>query len=515
MSIQKIVNLENLKKGAMGTENSRRTEIQHKRGKLTARQRIDILLDPRTFEESGTFVVHRCTDFGLGEQKVPGDSVITGSGKIHGRNVFVFAQDFTVFGGSLSKAAAEKICRVMDGAYKSGSPIIGLLDSGGARIQEGVDSLAGYGDIFTRNTLYSGVIPQISAIMGPCAGGAVYSPAITDFIFMVKGTGQMYITGPAVIKAVTGEEITTEKLGGAAVHSTKSGNCHFVANDDGECLEMVRRLLTFLPQNNNEKPPFVDTGDPVDRQSEDLALIVPDDPSKTYDMKKIISCIVDNGDFMEVHARFASNMITGFARLGGETVGIIASQPSHMAGAIEVDASDKGARFVRFCDCFNIPLITLVDVPGYLPSSDQERKGIIRHGAKLLFAYAEATVPKISVVVRKAYGGAYIVMSSKNLRGDINYAWPTAEIAVMGPHGAVQIIFRDKIKSSKNPDDMQKALVKEYIDKFANPYVAAANGYIDDVIDPRVTRAKLIRALDALRNKVDTNPRKKHGNMPL
>ncbi len=511
----RITKLNRLRQEATGSQDTERVEAQRKRGKLTARERISLLFDPGTFEELDPFALHRCTDFGLEQQKPLGDSVVTGYGKIGGRTTFVFSQDFTIFGGSLSKVASEKICKVMDLAARTGAPIIGILDSGGARIQEGVDSLVGYGDIFMRNTIYSGVIPQVSVIAGPCAGGAVYSPAITDFIFMVKGIGQMYITGPAVIKAVTGEEISLEELGGAIAHATKSGNCHFVADDEQQCFQMVRRLLSFLPQNNMEEPPFVDTGDDPNRSAEELLHIVPDDPNKTYDMKKVIYSIVDNADFMEVHQLFAPNLIVGFARMGGHTVGIVAQQPSVYAGVIDVDASDKGARFVRFCDCFNIPLVTLVDVPGYMPGAEQEHRGIIRHGAKFLYAYAEATVPKISVIVRKAYGGAYIVMSSKSLRGDINYAWPSAEIAVMGPDGAVNIIFRDSIAKAQNPEETRQGLIAEYRDKFANPYMAASRGYIDDVIDPRLTRPKIIRALEMLRDKADTNPPKKHGNIPL
>lgn len=512
---EQIAELGRLRKEATGSEDAERIEVQRKRGKLTARERISLLFDPGTFEELDLFALHRCTDFGLDHQRPLGDSVVTGYGRIDGRIAFVFSQDFTVLGGSLSKVASEKICKVMDLAARTGAPIIGILDSGGARIQEGVDSLAGYGDIFMRNTIYSGVVPQISVIAGPCAGGAVYSPAITDFIFMVKGIGQMYITGPAVIKAVTGEEISLEELGGATTHATKSGNCHFVADSEQQCFQMVRRLLSFLPQNNTEEPPFVDTGDDPDRSAEELLRIVPDDPSKTYDMKQVIYRIVDNTDFMEVHEQFAPNLIVGFARMGGHTVGIVAQQPLVYAGAIDVDASDKGARFVRFCDCFNIPLVTLVDVPGYMPGIDQEHRGIIRHGAKFLYAYAEATVPKISVIVRKAYGGAYIVMSSKSLRGDINYAWPTAEIAVMGPDGAVNIIFKDTIAKAQNPEEIREKLIAEYRSKFANPYIAASRGYIDDVIDPRFTRPKIIRALEMLRDKADANPPKKHGNIPL
>lgn len=512
---EKITELTKLRDQAKAGGGAKRIEAQHARNKLTARERIDLLFDSGTFEELDPFVVHRCTDFGLEEQRFLGDSVVTGYGKINGQRAFVFAQDFTVLGGSLSKVASEKICKVMDLAARNGAPIIGLLDSGGARIQEGVDSLAGYGDIFMRNTIYSGVVPQISVIMGPTAGGAVYSPAITDFIFMVKGTGQMYITGPEVIKSVTGEEVTLEQLGGAMVHASKSGNCHFVAENDKECLDMVRRLLSFLPQNNMEEPPFVDTGDNPDRIDEELLYIVPDAPAKVYDMKKVIIKVVDNGDFMEVHRNFAPSLIVSFARLGGQSVGIVAQQPLQMAGVIDVDAAVKGARFVRFCDCFNIPLVTFVDVPGYMPGTDQEYRGIIRHGAKFLYAYAEATVPKLCVIIRKAYGGAFVVMSSKSLRGDINYAWPSAEIAVMGPEGAVNIVFRDTITKSEKPDETRQKLIAEYRDKFANPYVAAARGYIDDVIDPRETRPKLIKALEIIQNKADTNPPKKHGNIPL
>jgi acetyl-CoA carboxylase carboxyltransferase component len=511
----KITELEELRQQALAGGGAKRIEGQHKKGKLSARERIELLFDPGTFEEIDPFAVHHCTDFETERQKFLGDSVVTGYGKINGRDAFVFSQDFTIFGGSLSKIASEKICKVMDKAAKVGAPVIGLLDSGGARIQEGVDSLFGYAEIFTRNTLYSGVVPQISAVMGPCAGGAVYSPAITDFIFMVKGTGQMYITGPAVIKSVTGEDVGFEELGGAMTHASKTGNCHFVADNDQHCLEMVRRLMSFLPQNNTEMPPYVDAGDDPQRTDEELCTIIPDSPNKVYDMKQIIEKVVDNGDFLEVHSKFARSLIVGFARLGGHSIGIVAQQPSFNAGVIDVDASDKGARFVRFCDCFNIPVITFVDVPGYMPGTDQEYRGIIRHGAKFLYAYAEATVPKISVITRKAYGGAYIVMSSKGLRGDINYAWPTAEIAVMGPEGAVNIIFKDTIAKSQNPEETRQKLIDEYKAKFANPYVAAGKGYLDDVIDPKTTRPRLIKALEMLRNKVDTNPPKKHGNIPL
>ncbi|HIE16697.1 MAG TPA: methylmalonyl-CoA carboxyltransferase [Dehalococcoidia bacterium] len=512
---QKISELSKLREQALAGGGAQRVEAQHKRGKLTARERIQLLFDPGSFEELDPFALHRCTDFGLEKQRILCDAVVTGYGKINGRSAFVYSQDFTVFGGSLSKVASEKICKTMDLAARTGAPVIGLLDSGGARIQEGVDSLVAYGDIFMRNTIYSGVIPQISVVMGPCAGGAVYSPAITDFIFMVKNSGQMYITGPAVIKAVTGEEVTLEELGGAMTHATKSGNCHFVADNEQQCLEAIRRLLGFLPQNNMEDPPFIDSGDDPNRVDEELLYLVPDDPNKTYDMKEVILRIVDNGDFMEVHEHFARNLIVGFARMGGRSVGIVAQQPSVYAGVIDVDASDKGARFVRFCDCFNIPLITFVDVPGYMPGTVQEYRGIIRHGAKFLYAYAEATVPKISIITRKAYGGAFVVMSSKSLRGDINYAWPTAEIAVMGPEGAVNIVFKDAIDKSENPEETRQKLTAEYRAKFANPYIAASKGYLDDIIDPRSTRPKVIAALEMLQNKTDTNPPKKHGNIPL
>lgn len=512
----KVEKLNEMRSRALAGGGKERIDAQHKRGKLTARERIGLLFDCDTFQEIGPFVVHQCSEFGMEEQKYPGDSVITGYGRINGREAFVFSQDFTVAGGSLSKVAADKICKVMDLAAATGAPIIGLLDSGGARIQEGVDSLYGYGEIFTRNTLYSGVIPQISVIMGPCAGGAVYSPAITDFIFMVRNTGQMYITGPAVIKSVTGESVGMEELGGAMTHAQKSGACHFVAESDSECIEQVRELLSFLPQSNDKSTlPVVETDDPAGREASELVSLMPDNPNKAYSMKKVISTIVDDGRFLEVHKHFARNLLVGFARMEGRSVGIVAQEPMHMAGVIDVDASDKGARFVRFCDCFNIPVITFVDVPGYMPGSDQEYRGIIRHGAKFLYAYAEATVPKVSVIVRKAYGGAYIVMSSKCLRGDINYAWPSAEIAVMGPEGAANIVFKEIIEKSHDPDGTRSSLVADYREKFANPYVAAGKGYLDDVIPPPATRLKLIEALRMLRNKTAGLPVKKHGNIPL
>ncbi|MFQ5987422.1 MAG: acyl-CoA carboxylase subunit beta, partial [Dehalococcoidia bacterium] len=466
----------------------KRIEAQHEKGKLTARERIALLTDEGSFEELDAFVTHRETDFELADKKFLGDAVVTGYGKIDGRPVYLFAQDFTVLGGSLSRVCANKICKAMDLAAKNGTPFIAILDSGGARIQEGVLSLAGYGDIFLRNTLYSGVIPQISVIMGPSAGGAVYSPGITDFVFMVKGTGQMYITGPDVIKAATGEDVTHEQLGGAMSHATSSGVCHFVAENDEDCLEKVRRLVSYLPLNNMEEPPLAEVSDDPSRMDEDLLYIVPEDPAKPYNMKEVIWRVMDNGEFFEVHENYAPNIIVGFARLNGRSVGIVAQQPSIGAGVIDIDASMKGARFIRFLDCFNIPIITFCDVPGFMPGVDQEYGGIIKHGAKLIYAYAEATVPKVTVITRKAYGGAYIVMSSKHLRGDINYAWPTAEIAVMGPEGAVNVIYRDTIAKSENPDETRNQLIAEYVEKFANPYVAASMGYIDDVIDPRETR---------------------------
>jgi len=512
---QKLAQLNELKQKARQGGGAKRIEAQRSKGKLTARERLDLLFDEGSFEEIDLFVTHRCTDFGMAEQKFPGDSVITGYGKVAGRLVFAFSQDFTVLGGSLSEVASNKICKAMDLAATTGVPFVGILDSGGARIQEGADSLKAYGEIFTRNTIYSGTIPQISVIVGPTAGGAVYSPAITDFVFMVKGIGQSYITGPEVVKTVTGEEISLEELGGAMVNATKSGNAHFAVDTEQECFQLVRKLLSFLPQSYQELPPFEDTEDNPHRTDEELLHIVPDSPTKPYDMNRVITKVVDNGDFLEVHHRFARNLIVGFARIGGYSVGILAQQPLHLAGILDIDASDKASRFVRFCDCFNIPLVTFVDVPGYMPGTDQEFRGIIRHGAKLLFAYSEATVPKISVITRKAYGGAYVAMSSKGLRGDICYAWPTAEIAVMGPEGATNIVYRAEIAKSEKPEETREKLIQEYRDKFANPYVAAARGYIDDVIDPRETRPKIIKALEMLKNKKVTNPPKKHSNIPL
>ncbi len=492
-----------------------RIDAQHKRGKLTARERLAILLDEDSFEELDSLVVHRATDFGLDKQKYYGDAVVTGFGKVDGRLVYVFAQDFTVFGGSLSEAVGEKICKVMDLAMKMGAPLIGINDGGGARIQEGVVSLKGYGEIFTRNVLSSGVIPQISVIMGPCAGGGVYSPAITDFIFMTQGTSQMYITGPDVVRAVTQEEVTHEELGGAHVHSTRTGVAHFALEGEEETLNEVRRLLSFLPANNMEDPPYQEPADLPDRYCDELAKIVPEDPQKPYDVHQVIEAILDDGDFMEVHAGWARSIAVGFGRMNGRVVGVVANNPMHLAGVLDVDSSRKGARFVRFCDAFNIPIVTLVDVPGYLPGTSQEYGGIIVHGAKLLYAYAEATVPKVTVILRKDYGGAYLVMGSKHLRADINYAWPGAEIAVMGPDGAANIIFRREIESASDPEAKRRELIAEYRKNFANPYVAAARGFIDDVIEPRETRIKVIRALEMLQNKTDTNPRKKHGNIPL
>ena len=492
-----------------------RIDAQHKRGKRTARERIDMLLDPSSFVELDPFVIHRCTDFGMDKKKVLGDGVVTGYGTLDGRLVFVFSQDFTVFGGSLGEMFAKKVCKMMDLAMKAGAPVIGLNDSGGARIQEGVASLAGYGDIFFKNVMASGVIPQISAIMGPCAGGAVYSPALTDFILMVKETSHMFITGPQVIKAVIGQEVSFEDLGGALVHSQTSGVAHFMADNEEECIETIKELLSYLPSNNMEDPPIVDTGDDPNRIDEHIAEIIPADPDKPYDVRDIIASVMDNGDFLEVHPLWASNIVIGFARLNGRSVGIVANQPRFYAGALDMNSSTKAGRFVRFCDTFNIPVVTFVDVPGFLPGIDQEHGGIIRHGSKLLYAYCEATVPKITLIVRKAYGGAYDVMGSKHSGGDINYAWPTAEIAVMGPQGAINIIFRKELAKSKKPDQKREELIAEYRGKFADPYVAAQKGYIDDVINPSETRPKLITALEMLVTKRETRPPKKHANIPL
>jgi propionyl-CoA carboxylase beta subunit len=492
-----------------------RQKRHHAAGKLTARERIELLFDPGTFEEVDKLVTHRCLDFGMDQQIVPGDGVVAGHGLVDGRQVFAFAQDFTVFGGSLSETNAAKIVKIMDLAMKLGAPIVGLNDSGGARIQEGVMSLAGYADIFLRNTLASGVVPQISAIMGPCAGGAVYSPAITDFTIMVKDTSYMFVTGPDVLKTVTHEEVSKEELGGAMTHNATSGVAHFAVDDDRECLALIRDLVSFMPSNNLDDAPRVRTGDSPDREDPALDSMVPASPSQPYDMLDVIHLIVDEGYFLEVHRHFAKNLIVGFARLDGRPVGIVANQPAVLAGTLDIDASVKGARFVRFCDAFNIPLVTFEDVPGFLPGTVQEYGGIIRHGAKLLFAFAEATVPKVTVITRKAYGGAYCVMSSKHIRTDFNYAWPTAEIAVMGPEGAVNILYKRELDAAADPAAVRAEKVEEFREKFANPYIAAGRGFLDEVIRPRETRRKLITALANLENKRDKNPPKKHGNIPL
>ena len=492
-----------------------RIKRQHADGKMTARERVEFLLDEDTFEEFDKLKTHRCQDFGMQSQQYPGDGFITGHGLIDGRQVFVFAQDFTIFGGSLSETNAQKVCKIMDLAMKVGAPVIGLNDSGGARIQEGVASLGGYADIFLRNTLASGVIPQISAIMGPCAGGAVYSPAITDFTLMVKNTSYMFITGPDVIKTVTHEDVTKEELGGAMTHNATSGVAHFATENEEDCLRMIRELLSYMPSNNMEDPPRRRCDDPVDRVEPSLNSIVPNESNKPYDIRRIIEGVVDNGNFFEIQEHYARNIVIGFARLNGQSVGIVANQPAFLAGVLDIDASVKGARFVRFCDCFNIPIITFEDVPGFLPGVSQEYGGIIRHGAKLLYAYAEATVPKITVVTRKAYGGAYCVMGSKHIRTDINFAYPSAEIAVMGAEGAVGILHRREITGASDPESARREKIEEYQEKFASPYVAAEHGFIDEVIEPKYTRQKLIRALKLLENKRDSNPPRKHGNIPL
>ena len=511
---ERLDQLERLREQARLGGGEKRIEAQHGRGKLTARQRLHLLLDEGSFEEFDQLVLHRGTEFGIDKQKYLGDAVVTGWGKIDGRAVYVYSQDFTVFGGSLSQVTGQKITKVMELAMRNGAPVIGLNDGGGARIQEGVDSLASYGDIFLRNVLASGVVPQISVIMGPCAGGGVYSPAMTDFIFMTKAS-YMYITGPDVAKAVTGEEVSHEELGGAMAHATRSGVCHFAIEGDEECLQEVRRLLSFLPLNNMEDPPLMETGDDLNRRDEDLLRIVPDDPTRSYDMREVIYRVVDAGDFMTVQEQFAQNIIIGFARMAGRTVGIVGNQPLYLAGVLDIDSSRKAARFVRFCDAFNIPIVTFVDVPGFLPGTSQEYGGIISHGAKLVYAYSEATVPKVTVIIRKAYGGAYDAMGSKHLRADVNFAWPSAEIAVMGPDAAVGIIYRGELAKAKNPEELRQRLTEEYKERFANPYVAASRGYIDDVIDPRDTRVRIIRALTMLRNKSDSTPPKKHGTIPL
>lgn len=512
---KRLSELERLSKKAREGGGKKRMEKQHEKGKLTARERLDILLDTGSFVEFDRFVTHRCRDFDMEQKKILGDSLVAGYGEIHGRPLFAFSQDFTVFGGTLSYAHAEKMCKIMDLALKTGVPVVGLNDSGGARIQEGVVSLAGYAEIFWRNTMVSGVIPQISAIMGPAAGGAVYSPALTDFVFMVDKTSYMFITGPDVVKTVTHEDVTFEELGGAQIHSTKSGVAHFTAKNDESCLLGIRRLFEYLPLNNLDDPPRKPTDDAIDRMDESLNSIIPDNPDQPYDMKNIISAVMDIDSFLEVHERYAPNIIVGFARMDGRVVGIVAQQPMVLAGCLDIDASLKGARFVRFCDAFNIPIITFEDVPGFLPGTAQEHGGIIKHGAKLLYAFCEATVPRITVITRKSYGGAYCVLSSKQVRGDINLAWPTAEIAVMGPKGAVNIIFRREIKEAQDPEALRKKLIREYEDKFANPYISASLGYVDDVIEPKETRPRLIQALKMLESKQMKLPRKKHGNLPL
>ncbi len=515
---KKITELMEYRQQARLGGGQRRIDSQHKKGKKTARERIAMLLDEGSFEEFDMFVTHRCHNFGLEEETYFGDGVVTGYGTIEGRLVYVFSQDFTVFGGSLSETFAAKICKVMDMAMKNGAPVIGINDSGGARIQEGVNSLSGYTEIFQRNILASGVIPQISAIFGPCAGGAVYSPALTDFILMNQGTSYMFVTGPKVVKTVTGEEVSQEQLGGASVHAAKSGVAHFVVDNEEEGIATLRRLLSFLPSNNMEDAPTVDCTDAIDRMDDVLNDIIPDNPNKPYNVLDVIHAVVDNGDFLECQPKFAPNIVTGFARFNGQSVGIIANQPKFLAGVLDINASRKAARFVRFCDAFNIPIVTFVDVPGFLPGTAQEYGGIIIHGAKLLFAYGEATVPKVTVILRKAYGGAYCVMSSKHLRGDINYAWPTAEIAVMGPKGAIEVLSSKEIAAIEDPQQKAEFIAQkeaDYRDKFANPYVAAKFGYIDDVIEPRNTRYRVIRALQSLANKRLVNPPKKHSNIPL
>lgn len=514
-NIQKLLNKRNEAKLGGG---EKRIEAQHNKGKLTARERIDLLLDEGSFEEFGMFVTHRCNNFGIEEQEYLSDGVVTGHGTIDSRVVYIFSQDFTVFGGSLSEAYANKICKIMDQAMKVGAPLIGINDSGGARIQEGVNSLAGYAEIFERNILASGVIPQISAIFGPCAGGAVYSPALTDFIIMSKNTSNMFVTGPKVVKTVTGEIVTEEELGGAMVHGSKSGIAHFVAEDEKEGLELIRKLISFLPQNNLEDAPVVTCNDPINRLEDSLNYIIPENPNKPYDVKDVIHSIVDYSEFLETQRHYAPNIITGFARFNGMSIGIVANQPSYLAGVLDINSSRKAARFVRFCDAFNIPILTLVDVPGFLPGTAQEYGGIIIHGAKLLYAYGEATVPKVTIVLRKAYGGAYCVMSSKHLRGDINYAWPGAEIAVMGPKGAIEVLYNKKIakiSDEKEREEFIRNNEEQYKEKFANPYNAAKYGYIDEVIEPRNTRFRVIRAFQALATKKDVNPPKKHSNIPL
>ncbi len=512
---QLLAQLDDWDRRAFESGGAARIAKRHDRGQLTARERVELLLDPGTFRELDRYVTHTCTEFGMADKKVPGDGVVTGYGRIDGRLVYVFAQDFTVFGGSLSAAYAAKICKVMDMAVRNGAPVIGLNDSGGARIQEGVASLGGYADIFLRNTMASGVVPQLSAIMGPCAGGAVYSPAITDFIAMVDGTSYMFVTGPDVIKTVTHEEVTKEELGGATTHASKSGVAHFVAPDEPACLALMRELLSFVPQNNLEEAPPRPTQDSNDRLCADLVDLVPTNPNKPYDIKDLLRSVADDQHFLEVHGAYAMNVVVGFVRLGGRSVGVVANQPAYLAGVLDIDASVKAARFVRFCDAFNIPLLAVEDVPGFLPGTAQEYGGIIRHGAKLLYAFAEATVPKVTLITRKAYGGAYCVMNSKHIRADLNFAYPTAEIAVMGSDGAVNIIYRRELAAAEAPDAARTERVAEYKERFANPYQAAALGYVDEVLRPEHTRTRLIDAFDSLENKRDDNPPKKHGCMPL
>ncbi len=514
-TVDKITELQNRRAVLELGGGEAKIKKQHDENKLTARERILYFLDEGSFIEVDAFVKHRCTEFKMAETQAPAEGVITGYGTVNGRLVYVYAQDFTVIGGSLGEMHAKKICKIMDMAVKMGAPVVGMCDSGGARIQEGIASLAGFGEMFVRNTMASGVVPQINAIMGPCAGGASYSPALCDFIFMVEKTSQMFVTGPSVLNAVTGQNITMEELGGADAHTSKSGVAHFKATDDKDCLDKIKKLLSYLPSNNLEESPYIDTNDEINRISQNLMSIVPDESNKAYDMKNVIAEVVDNGEFFEVQENFAKNIIVGFARMNGSSVGIIANQPMVMAGALEVNASDKAARFIRFCDSFNIPIVTLTDVPGYFPGIEQESNGIIRHGAKLLYAYSEATVPKINVIVRKAYGGAYIAMCSKHLGADVVFAWPTAEIAVMGPEGAANIIFKDDIKNSADPVATRQEKIQEYKDKLANPYEAAKFGYIDDIIEPDSTRPRIIAALEMLASKRESRPSKKHGNIPM
>jgi acetyl-CoA/propionyl-CoA carboxylase len=515
MNEEKIEKLSHINKTAEHGGGEEKIKAQHSKGKLTARERIALLLDASTFVETDKLVTTRSHDFDLDKKKFHGDGVITGYGTIHGKQIFLYAQDFTVLGGSLGEMSGKKIAKVMDHAIKVGCPIIGMIDSGGARIQEGVMSLSGYGEIFYRNTMASGVVPQITLSMGPCAGGAVYSPAITDFVIMVDKVSHMFVTGPEVVKTALGEDVTFEELGGAITHAKYSGVAHFVAKDEYECMDIVKKLLSYLPQNNMEDPPLVPTTDDPNRTDSKLAAVVPENPYEPYDIKEIVTSILDNNEFFEVHELWATSVVVGFGRLNGRTVGIIANQPMYLAGSLDIDSSNKAARFIRTCDCFNIPIISIIDTPGYLPGLEQEQHGIIRHGSKLLFAYCEATVPKIAIIVGKAYGGAYIAMSSKHLRSDINYAWPTAEIAVLGPEAAINIIFRKELAEAKDPEAHRKKLIKDYRDKFANPYIAAEAGFIDAVIDPIETRPMLIRALEALANKRESRPPKKHGNINL